>query len=219
MRIDWVGACLNIVVFTTFLVALTFAGATWNWNNAGTITLWVVFGVALICFAMQQALSMFTTPERRLFPVQFLASRTMLLLYFGTGAAGTALSIAVYYVPLYFQFTRGDSAIRAAVRLLPFIMLNIFFVMVSGAVLPISGRYMPFYIATGVLIIVGGSLMHTVDTNTSTSAFYGYEILIAVGAGLTMQTGYSIAVAKVKPSEIPSALGFSKVTPFPNATG
>ena len=217
-QIDWVGACLNAVVFTVFLVVLTFAGATWTWNSAGTITLWVVFGVALICFAIQQAFSIFTTPERRIFPVQLLKSRTMLLLYFATAAAGTGISTAVYYIPLYFQFTRGDSAIRAAVRLLPFITLNVFSIMVSGAILPISGRYMPFYICTGALLIAGGSLMHTVDANTTTKAIYGYEVLIAIGSGLTMQTGYSIAVAKVKPSEIQGVLGFSMISPIPNCS-
>jgi hypothetical protein len=57
--------------------------------------------------------------------------------------------------------------------------------------------------------------MHTVDVNTSTKVIYGYEVLIAIGSGLTMQTGYSIAVAKVKPSEIQGALGFSMISLFP----
>ena len=32
-------------------------------------------------------------------------------------AAGSAFFFAIYYIPLYFQFVHGDSAIKAAVRL------------------------------------------------------------------------------------------------------
>jgi hypothetical protein len=210
-QIDWVGAALNAAVFTLFQIVLTFSGSTWNWDSAGPIALWVVFGVCLILYGLQQFFSIFTTPETRLFPVQFLKSRTMLLLYFGTAAAATGLAVGTYYIPLFFQFTKGDSAIRAAVRLLPFITLFIFFVMLTGASLPAFGRYQLFYIAAGVLLIIGGSLMHTVDGSTSASAIYGYEVIMAVGAGFAMQTAYSIASVSVKPDEIQAAIGFINV--------
>jgi hypothetical protein len=210
-HIDWLGAFLNAGTFCLFMVVLTFAGSTWSWDSAGPIALWVVFGVFLISYALQATFSITTTPERRLFPVQFLRSRTMILLYVCTAAAATALAVAIYYIPLFFQFTKGDSAIQAAVRLLPFITLNIFFTMFSGALLPVFGRYMPWYVPSGILMLIGGALMFKVTADTSTSAIYGYEILIAVGGGLTQQIGYSIAAASVQPHEVPAAIGFINV--------
>lgn len=53
--------------------------------------------------------------------------------------------------------------------------------------------------------------MHTVDAETSTSAIYGYEILMAIGAGLTMQVAYSVVAVKVEPNEIQGAIGFINV--------
>jgi Na+/melibiose symporter-like transporter len=135
----------------------------------------------------------------------------MLLLFIATAGTSTGMSVAVYFLPLFFQFTRGDSAIQAAVRLLPFICVFIFSVMFSGALLPVIGRYQPFYIISGVFIAVGAALMHTVDASTSTGKIYGFEVLMALGAGLTMQSGYSIAAAKVKEHEIQSAIGFINV--------
>jgi hypothetical protein len=173
--------------------------------------MWVVFGVALLSYIVQQYFNILTTPERRLFPIHFLKSRTMIVLYTGTAAAATAVFAGVYYIPLFFQFTHGDSAIRAAIRLLPFITVTIFFVMFTGGLLPKIGRYSPFYIISGVLLIVGGSLMHTVDLNTKTSAIYGYEVLMAIGAGITMQIAYSVAVVKVKSHDIQNAIGFINV--------
>jgi hypothetical protein len=132
-------------------------------------------------------------------------------MYLCTAAAATGLAVTIYYIPLFFQFTKGDSPIQAAVRLLPFITLNIFFTMFSGALLPVWGRYMPWYIPSGILMLIGGALMFKVTADTSTSAIYGYEVLIAIGSGLTQQIGYSVAAAVVQPHEVPAAIGFINV--------
>jgi MFS family permease len=210
-QIDWVGVFLNAGVWTLFQVACTFSGSTWKWKSAGPIALWVVFGVFLFCYVIQQIFCVFTTFERRLFPVQILKSRTIVLLYFAHAAAAATVFVAVYYIPLFFQFTRGDSAIKAAVRLLPFICIMIFFVMFAGGILPVLGRYMPLYVIGGIFMTIGGALMHTVDAGTSTSAIYGYEVLVAIGAGIPLQVAYSVAVVKVKPEEIQGAIGVMNV--------
>ncbi|KAF8851688.1 MFS general substrate transporter [Acephala macrosclerotiorum] len=207
-EIDWLGVTLNASVFTLFQVVLTFSGSTWKWTKAGPIALWAAFSVFLVAYIIQQSFSILTTPTNRIFPLHFLKSRTMILLYVGTAAAATGLAIGVYYVPIFFQFTRGDSAIKAAIRLLPFIVLNVFFVMFSGAVMPMVGRYAPFYLATGVFCLVGGALMHGIDVHTSVGKIYGYEILLAIGSGLTMQVAYSVAVAKVPKEDAQNAIGF-----------
>ncbi|KIW18017.1 hypothetical protein PV08_02304 [Exophiala spinifera] len=208
-RIDWVGASLNAAVFVLFMVALSFGGSTYAWDSAGSIALWVVFGVCLIAYILQQAFSIFTTDEDRIFPVHFLRSRTLVLLYFATGGAGAAQAITLYYTPLFFQFTRGDSALRAAVRLLPFICTYIFFVMAAGGSLPLIGRYNLYYIVGGSLVVIGSSLLFTIDTNISSGNIYGYEVLAAAGIGLAWQNAYSVATVKVSSiEEVPKALGF-----------
>lgn len=207
--IDWVGAVLNAAVFVLFMITLGFSGSTYAWNSAGAIALWVVFGACLIAYGVQQAFSILTTDENRIFPVHFLKSRTLVLLYVATGGAGAALSITLYYTPLFFQFTRGDSALRAAVRLLPFICTYIFFVMVAGGSLPVVGRYNLYFLIGGGLILTGGALLFTINTTTSSSRIYGYEILVAAGLGLAWQNAYSVAAAKVSSlKDVPKAIGF-----------
>lgn len=209
--IDWLGAFLFIGVFAILQVALTFSGSLWKWDEAGPIALWVVFAVFLVAFSVQQTFSIATTPSRRLFPIHFLKSRTMILLYIGTAAASTSLALGVYYIPIFFQFTKGDSPIKAAVRLLPYICVFVASVMLSGGLLPAFGRYQPFYIITGVLLVIGGALMHTVDVDTSTAKIYGYEVLMAFGSGLSMQAAYSVAVALVDPIDTLNAVGYINV--------
>jgi hypothetical protein len=203
-----VGAVLHAAVFVLFMVTLSFSGSTYAWNSAGAIALWVVFGACLVAYVVQQAFSIFTTDENRIFPVHFLRSRTLVLLYVATGGAGAALSITLYYTPLFFQFTRGDSALRAAVRLLPFICTYIFFVMAAGGSLPVVGRYNLYYLVGGGFIVTGGALLFGINTTTSSGRIYGCEILVAAGLGLAWQNAYSVATAKVSPKDVPKALGF-----------
>jgi hypothetical protein len=49
-----------------------------------------------------------------------------------TAAGGTAVFIPIYMIPIFFQFTRNDTALEAGVRLLPFILLMIFAVISNG---------------------------------------------------------------------------------------
>jgi hypothetical protein len=122
------------------MIVVTFGGSTFAWDSGASIALWVVFGVFLIAFIVQQYFQIFTTNEHRIFPVHFLKSRTLVLLYVATAGAAAAQATTLYYTPLFFQFTRGDSALQAAIRLLPFICTFIFFVMLAGGSLPVVGR-------------------------------------------------------------------------------
>ncbi|KAM0258029.1 hypothetical protein ACHAQJ_004072 [Trichoderma viride] len=146
-----------------------------------------------------------------IFPVHFLKSRILILLYVATGSAGAAQGVVLYYIPLFFQFTKGDSPLQAAVRLLPFVCTFIFFVMAAGATLPIVGRYNLYYLAGGCFIVIGGALLCTIDESTSASKIYGYEALSAIGIGLLFQIGYAVAVAKVSPEDEAKAIGFINI--------
>lgn len=193
------------------MIAATFGGSTYAWNSGSSIALWVVFGVCLVSYVAQQYFAWFTTTERRIFPVHFLKSRTLVLLYVGTAGATAANATALYYIPLLFQFTRGDSALTAAVRLLPFICIFIFSVMFAGGLLPAVGRYNIFYLIGGALTLTGSALMFTINATTSTSHIYGYEVLIAAGTGLVFQNAYAVAAAKVPDHDKAKAIGFINV--------
>jgi hypothetical protein len=206
-----VGAILNGAIFVLFMIVVTFGGSTYAWNSGASISLWVVWGVALLTFILQQYFAIFTTPDHRIFPGHFLKSRTMMLLYIATGGAAAANAVTLYYVPLFFQFTRNDSALQAAVRLLPFIVLFIFCVMLAGGLLPVIRRYNIFYMIGGALALTGGALMFTINASTSVSRIYGYEVLIAAGTGLIFQNAYAVAAAKVSQNDRSNAIGFINV--------
>ncbi|PWY73025.1 MFS drug efflux transporter [Aspergillus heteromorphus CBS 117.55] len=207
-EIDFAGIVLSIGAVVCLIMGINFGGTLYDWNSASTIVLFVVSGVLFIVFAVQQGLALLTTKENRLFPVVFLWNKEAMLLFVLTSTFNAAGFIPIYYIPSYFQFTRGDSALDSGVRLLPLIILISFTIMCNGGYLSKGGYYMPWYVFGSVLTLIGGVLFSRVNVNTSTSAIYGYEVLIGIGAGCGMQTGFAVIQSITKPELMAHGIGF-----------
>jgi MFS family permease len=207
-EMDYLGGLLTIGAFVSGVMAVSFGGITYPWNSGKIIGLFCCSGILFILLGLQQVYTIFTTTSRRIFPIEFFKSRTILILFCMTAAGGTAVFIPIYMIPIFFQFTRNDSALEAGVRLLPLIFLMIFAVITNGAILSAYGYYMPWYTVGGILTVIGGALMYTVDTDSSISRVYGYSVIIGLGTGMFAQASFSVAQAVVEPHMIPMAVGF-----------
>lgn len=122
--------------------------------------------------------------------------------------SSVSLLIPVYYIPLFYQFAKGSSALGSAVHLLPFVIMVVIFVIINGSLMAKLGYYMPWYLFGGALVLIGSALMYTVTATTLTSAVYGYTVLIGAGAGSFLQAGFSVTQALLEPEEITDAVGF-----------
>jgi MFS family permease len=208
-RIDWIGLIIFCGMICSLVLALQFGGNEYPWNSGQVIGCFVTFGVLLIIFAFTQTLWMpGQTKERRLFPIEMIFARTPVLLFILSATASTTVFLAIYYIPLYFQFTRGDTALHSAVRLLPIVFTLVFGCVGGGILLAKVGYYSPFYIFGSALGLIGMALMHTVDLNTAAANIYGYSILIGLGTGLFCQAAFSIVPVKVPPHQLGQATGF-----------
>ena len=207
-ELDLLGAILNAGAFATLVMAMAFGGSVYAWNSGQTIGLFVCSGVLWAAFAFQQAFAILTTKERRLFPVAFIQSWEMDILFAQIAAGVVIVFIPIYFIPLYFQFVRNITALQAGVYLLPFVVFQVFGVILSGVVMAKIGYYMPWYLVGGVLSLIGGALLHTTNVNTAASHIYGYSILLGLGSGLFVQASYPVAQVKVAPDQIPVATAF-----------
>ena len=207
-QMDWIGIVIFFAGTVCFTMAISFGGSVFAWNSASEIVFWVMSGILLIVMALVTVYHPLVPKEARLYPGHFLKRPVLvnlqLQLFLSTGIM---LGVA-YYIPLYFQFTRGDSALQAAVRLLPFIAMAVFFSLVNGALMPKLGYYMPWYVVGSMLVLIGSSLMYTVDASTSTSRVYGYTVILGIGAGMYLQAGYPVVQMLVSPEELGNAVGF-----------
>ncbi|PGG98770.1 hypothetical protein GX51_06629 [Blastomyces parvus] len=210
-NLDWLGIILSIGMYVSFVLTFTFAGALWAWNDARIIALFVVFGIILISFCITQYFSFLTTKEARLFPGEFLRSRSLVLLYILMSCGGAALFVAIYYIPLYFQFVHGDTGTQAAVRLLPFVCFYVAVIVLCGYLMGKTGYYMLWYLVSGIFITIGGALMYIVRADTPAATIYGFSILLAIGM-TTTQAAYAIGPILVKPDRVVECIQFLNIS-------
>jgi MFS family permease len=212
-NLDFVGFTLSLGVWVTFTLAFTMAGGQWPWNDGRTIATIVVFVVILALYALQQYFTIFTTAETRSFPGQLLKSRTQILLYIATSANITSLFVVVYFIPIYFQFVHNDSALMAAVRLLPYVVISVTVNLLAGHLLSKIQYYMPIYIVSGVFILLGGALLTAfLNPSTPESQIYGFTILIAVGSGLTLQISYAVGTLTAAAKDMGDVISMQNVS-------
>jgi MFS family permease len=207
-EIDILGGILLIGAFVSGIMAISFGGTLYLWKSAQIIGCFVVSGFLFVLFGIQQTYAFFTTIERRIFPIEFLKSRTMVLLFCSMSCASTGLFIPIYMIPLFFQFTQLDTSLDAAVRLLPFIFFLVFATLVNGAVMSIYGYYMPWYLAAGIFITTGAALMSVITDHTSIAQVYGSTILLGFGVGLINKASFSVAQAIAPAEKVSNAVGF-----------
>lgn len=117
----------------------------------------------------------------------------------------------IFYLPLYFQFARGDTPIQAAVRLLPYIFMIVFFSPANGFLMGLFGYYKPSYMIGAALMVVGTSLMLTITSETPPAAVYGFSILTGIGIGLNTQSGFAVGQALVDPASVADMVSFMSV--------
>ncbi|KAK9234234.1 major facilitator superfamily domain-containing protein [Lipomyces kononenkoae] len=206
--LDWVGFTLATGAMVAFTMVLTFAGSTWSWDDNRTVALFVVTGVLFILTFLQQYFTLFTSREERMVPPSHvLLNPTQVLLYINTAVAATNIYVPLFYLPLYFSFTRGDSTMQAAIRLLPFIAF-----LASGTTFT---GFWTIYLAGGILMTIGSATMYTVNTNTSTSLVYGYSILLGAGTGIVFNLGFTVASITML-QQTGSALDVQRVSSMQN---
>jgi MFS family permease len=187
------------------------AGGQWPWNDGRTIGTIIAFVLTLVAFAVQQTFSIFTTKENRAFPIHLLRSRSQVLLFIATSANITTMFVVIYFVPIYFQFIHQDSALQAATRLLPYVIVAVVFNLSAGHFLSRIKYYMPIYVVSGVLMTLGGSLLTAyLEPATPEGMIYGFSVITAVGSGLTLQIGYAVATLKA-PKHMGGALAMQNV--------
>nr|BAZ95819.1 cpaN1 MFS transporter [Curvularia pallescens] len=224
--VDWVNAIIFLAGSACLTVALTFGGVVYPFTSVPVITLWTTAGILLVAFISLLKLHPLVAKENRLYPLHFLKQPTLMNMQLQVFLASGIILAMIYYIPLYFQFIKGDSALEAGVRILPLIMSMISASMVNGFLMPRYGLIPVWYIGGSLLALIGASLMcrtpqnsalrvataqltsiaDTVDHSTNNAKVYGYNILIGAGTGSYVVAGFAIMQSLVPVQEISNAV-------------
>ncbi|KAL8930477.1 MAG: hypothetical protein Q9208_000661 [Pyrenodesmia sp. 3 TL-2023] len=204
-RIDLLGSLLFAGALALGITALSFGGALYALKSGLIIGLFCSSAVLWIAFSIQQITASFTSKEDRIVPVHILRSWEMWILIIQTGCSMSILFITIYYVPLYYQFVRGESTIRSAVDLLPFLFTSVFAMLASGRLITGLGWYKLWFISGSSLALVMSICLYTTELDTSRGKIYAYLVLGGIGIGLYAMNSAPVMAALVATEHVADA--------------
>ncbi|PVH99527.1 efflux pump antibiotic resistance protein [Periconia macrospinosa] len=193
-KIDYLGAFLFLGGVVSIIIILGSGGADYDWNSGEMIALYVVTCVLWIAFSLQQGFNVLTVD--RIFPVQLAADWEMVILFCWTALAIANVVVTIYSLPLFFQFTFGDSSLMSAVYMLPFIMSIVVSAGIGGPLFSRYPIYMPWFTGASILMLVANGLLSSIDFSTSRGKICGYTVLQGFGVGPVAQLGYTVGQTK-----------------------
>lgn len=182
-RVDIPGTLVFIPCIVCLLLVLQWGGATYAWSNGRIIALFVLFGVLLIVFVGIQIWQQ----ESATVPPRIAKNRTIIAGTFYSFCLGSSFMVTIYYLAIWFQAVKGDSAIRSGLSTLPFILGMVVGSIGSGIFVSKIGYYNPSIIAAAVLAPIGAGLMTLFKPTTAHPMWIGVQVLYGFGIGLGLQ--------------------------------
>lgn len=111
-----------------FLLALNFGGQTFPWGSAAVIAPLVLTGVLFGVLVFVEI----KVAKEPLFPPRLFLLRSVVALSLLNLFSGIVFFGVVYYLPIYFQIVRGNSATWSGIRLIPMQLLISVFSTLTG---------------------------------------------------------------------------------------
>ena len=93
--------------------------------------------------------------------------------------------LAIYYLPIWYEATRGTSATKAGIEILPLMIGITLAAGISGGLVSYFGRYYWFITAGPLLLSVASGLMYgATPFDASSARLIGWQILLSIGIGV-----------------------------------
>ncbi|KAG2186194.1 hypothetical protein INT43_002632 [Umbelopsis isabellina] len=192
-RVDFIGTALIVCAVVALLLPTEWGGITYAWNSGIVIGLYCAGGVLTILFlALEKWFA--TNP---VIPLRLFSMRSPVCIFLSSFFFGMAFFTGIYYLPLYFQAVRGDSATAAGLELLPYMLGVVFCNILVGLIISKTGAYRIWLWSGTAILTVGSGLITLLDMNSNRGEQIGYLLVAGVGFGCCMQTMIVAAQASV----------------------
>lgn len=147
---DIIGVSIFIPTIVCLLLAIQWGGTTYNWRNARIIVLFILAGLLFIAFVAVQIWQ----KDRATVPPSVMKQRTIwACATFSFFLFGSFLAFS-YYIPIWFQAIKGDSATESGIHNLPSIIGTTVLSLISGGLVATLGYYTWACIISSILAAV-----------------------------------------------------------------
>ncbi|KAI0479725.1 MFS general substrate transporter [Xylaria cf. heliscus] len=203
-HLDLVGFILFAPAILQLLLALQFGGRTYAWNSSQVIGLFVGAAATFVAWFLWNRYR----GEDAMMPRALIRRKNVLAAALYNACQTSALYAAIYYLPIYFQAVKGDSAILSGVYLLPLILFQLVFAGASGGVVQKIGYTIPITLFASVFLSTGTGLLSLLQPDTPTARWVGFQILVGIGFGAGLQMPIIAVQAAMDGEELASGIAF-----------
>lgn len=207
LLVDWPGYLIVTTSLVCFITALQWGGSTYAWNSPTIIGLFVGFVLIMAAFLYLQHITVLP-----LMPLAALKNRTVV------GASLMAMFtlmcnlFAAVFIPVLYEAGRGVSPLSAGLLVIPFLMTVVVSQAGQGVVMSWTKRYWHWGWTCPAFLAVGGGLLYSVDSDTSSAALVGYQIIYGLGIGFTQNVAFLSVQADNPPHRVPAAIAIVSFT-------
>ncbi|KAJ5449948.1 major facilitator superfamily transporter [Penicillium daleae] len=198
LQMDFLGTAIILAGMICYLLAMEWAGVTKSWNSGSVIALLVVFGVCIILFVLNE----WWQGARAQLEFSKLSQRTLAGVCVYTVFLSGTFFVLLYYLPIYFQAIHGVSAEESGIQNLPMIIAVSLSTVISGGLISTFGHYGPILLIGSAMATVGTGLLYTLQVDSPSSHWIGYQVLAGFGMGLTFQIPIIVAQSTCEINEV-----------------
>ncbi|KAL7274281.1 hypothetical protein RUND412_002827 [Rhizina undulata] len=199
-RIDYIGAFFLISAITCLLLTLQWGGNYYAWNSPRIIGLLVAFGILILIFV---GLQKWVGEEATIPAHVFLKQRTVFFSSWYSFLFSMALYTHQYYMPIYFQAVRGNSAMTSGIKSIPYLLGIPVAAMFTGILVTFVGYYVPFLIAGSVVFTIGCGMLYTIAIDSPPKIWIGYQLLCGLGSGFGVQIPFTAVQTVLSEEDLP----------------
>ncbi|KAB8300472.1 hypothetical protein EYC80_000642 [Monilinia laxa] len=182
-KMDPLGTIVFIPGIICILLALQWGGHTYSWRNARIIVLFILGGILLIMFVIIQ----FKSGESATVPIRVIKQRSIAsavwLSFFSSGS----MFVLIYYLPIWFQASRGLNAINSGLHTLPLVLALVLGSLFAGIFTKATGYYVPMVIASPIILTIGAGLLTTLRKDSGPREWMSWQVIFGWGLGLGIQ--------------------------------
>ncbi|KAF9911200.1 hypothetical protein EC991_004424 [Linnemannia zychae] len=182
-RIDFLGAITLIIGLTLVLLALNWGGSTHPWNSGLIIGLFCGGFAVLLVFCLIE----WKVAAEPIIPFRLFKTRTNVAVFATSFFFGMGFFIVMFYMPLYFQIVRQESATTAGLEMLPLVAGMLISSITSGNMITRWGHYRPFIWLGFTLSTTGIGLLTLLKVDSGRGPQIGFMLMIGLGLGMSIQ--------------------------------
>ncbi|PVH92289.1 putative MFS transporter [Periconia macrospinosa] len=205
LELDMYGTAIITASMICFLLAMQWGGVNREWSSAPVITTLVLCGVLLVVFIANEV----AMGDRALIPLRLIKRWPVWPNCIYTFLVSGAYFPLVYFLPVYFQAIQGVSAAQSGIRNIPLILAVSLATILSTSFMGRTTLWIPPLMLGALVTVAGSAVVYTLNLSSSSGQWIGYQIIIGLGIGISMEVALVANQQQLAPDDITSMIGMT----------